>query len=58
MECLSLLFLFLSPSISLEKTSQPGLRFSQTTLQLLHNLPHCPVVFLCVSGLIETLVVC
>lgn len=37
----------LFPSISLEKTSQPGLRVSQTTSQLLHNPPHCPVVFLC-----------
>lgn len=35
-----------SLSVSLEKTSQPGLRVSQTTLQLQHNPPHCPVVFL------------
>lgn len=49
-ECFSLIFLSLSPSVSIEKTSQPGPRVSQTTLQLLHKPPHCPVVFLCVSG--------
>lgn len=36
-----------SPSIPLEETSQPGLRVSQTTLQLLHKPAHCPVFCAC-----------